>query len=193
MENRNVKSLQYEIICQVMSREGGYSDHASDSGGKTKYGITETLAKRHGFKGQMHEMPRTVALQIYQDEFWHPRLDDIAEISPILAAEIFDTTVNIGPKNAAKFVQRSLNVLNREETDFSDIKIDGVLGSKTVAALKTYLKVRRKRGEGAFLTAINCLQGAYYITLTEKRRKEENHLFGWLTHRIILQGNSYVA
>lgn len=31
--------------------EGGYSDHPYDPGGKTKYGITESTARSHGYKG----------------------------------------------------------------------------------------------------------------------------------------------
>lgn len=178
--------MKQTIIDQVIAREGGYSDNPDDSGGKTRYGITEALARRHGFKGAMHELPRAKAVEILAAEFWPASFDDLLALSAPLTAELFDTAVNLGPAHAGKFLQRALNVLNRSETDYPDLKVDGVIGTGTVSAVKTYLKVRRGRGQTALLTAVNSLQGAYYIQLCERRKKDETHLFGWLCHRIML-------
>ena len=178
--------MKQKIIDQVIAREGGYSDNPADSGGKTRYGITEALARKHGYDGAMHELPRARAVEILAAEFWPKSFDDILTLSPALVAELFDTAVNIGPAHAGKFLQRALNVLNRSETDYPDLKVDGVIGSDTVSALAAFLKLRRGRGQTALLTAVNSLQGAYYIQLCERRKKDETHLFGWLCHRITL-------
>jgi len=34
--------------------------------------------------------------------------------------------------------------------------------------------------------ALNCLQGAYYIELAERREKDERFVYGWLKNRVVL-------
>ena len=46
----------------LLEHEGGYSDHAADPGGKTRYGITEVVARSHGYRGDMRELPLDAAL-----------------------------------------------------------------------------------------------------------------------------------
>lgn len=179
-------ALKKQIIDQVIAREGGYSDSAHDAGGATKYGITQKTARRHGYKGAVQDLPRAAAVEIYALEYWPASYDALLTISPAVTAELFDAGVNCGVVNAGKFLQRSLNVLNRGGSDYGDLKIDGVAGSKTVAALDAYLTLRRVRGEHALQTAQNALQGAYYIRLCERRPSDEHHIFGWLLHRITL-------
>lgn len=45
--------------------EGGYSDHPSDRGGKTMFGITEAVARSYGYSGDMRSMPISTAKDIY--------------------------------------------------------------------------------------------------------------------------------
>ena len=175
-----------KIIAQVIAREAGFSDRKDDAGGKTKYGITEKVARKWGYEGQMHDLPYDTAMKIYEDLYWPKALDDILALSVPIAAELFDTGVNMGVGTAGKFLQRSLNVLNKLETLFDDVKVDGIVGPATVKALEAYLDKRRGRGETALLTALNCLQGARYVELTERRKSDEANLFGWLCHRIQL-------
>lgn len=178
--------MKFQIIDQVIAREGGFSDSAADSGGATRFGIIEKNARKHGYEGPMHSLPREKAVEIYLEDFWGDKFDEILEVSPAIVAELFDTGVNLGPARAGKFLQRSLNVLNRGGKDYADVKVDGDIGKNTVKALKAFLRIRRARGEAAMLKALNSLQGHHYISLTERRHKEEAHLFGWLGHRIVL-------
>jgi len=184
--SEETKSAIAKIIDNVILREGGYVDNPADSGGKTMYGITEKLARKHGFESPMHDLSRQWAIAIYTKEFWSVWLTPILEISPRIAAEVFDTSVNCGPKTAYKFLQRSLNVLNRGETDYDNLKVDGIIGQKTVLAVSAYFEARKMTGEKALLTALNGLQTAYYIGLCEKRPKDETFIYGWLNHRILL-------
>jgi len=32
--------------------------------------------------------------------------------------------------------------------------------------------------------ALNCLQGAFYVELAEKREKDERFVYGWLLNRV---------
>ena len=44
------------LIDALIEREGGYSNHPADRGGPTKFGITEAVARAHGFSGAMREL-----------------------------------------------------------------------------------------------------------------------------------------
>lgn len=48
-----------EALKHTLGIEGEYSDHPSDSGGKTRYGITEAKARAWGYDGPMSARPRT--------------------------------------------------------------------------------------------------------------------------------------
>lgn len=171
----------------LLGIEGGFADDPADSGGATRHGITEAVARAHGYTGPMRALPLDTAGRIYRTQYWElMRLDDIAALSTRVAVELFDTGVNAGVAVAAKFLQRSLNALNRLERDYPDVTVDGVLGPMTVSALRTYLSVRAVDGETVLLRALNSLQGVRYIELAERRRKDERFLFGWLRQRVVI-------
>ena len=176
------------IINSILVREGGFIDHPDDSGGPTNYGITQATARKYGFKGPIQDLNRTAAIEIYSDQYWPPALDQMVKLSPAIAAEFFDTSVNMGPKKAGVFLQDALNVLNRKETDYNDIAADGIVGSGTIAALGSFLSIRGSRGERALHKIMNGLQCHAYVQLAKKRKKDETHLFGWISHRIIFSG-----
>lgn len=165
--------------------EGGYSDNPSDSGGKTRYGITEEVARENGYSGQMSELPLSEAKRIYKLRYWDALdLDGIAVLSKRIALEMFDTAVNCGAEVAGTFLQRSLNVLNRMGQDYPDVKVDGDVGQRTVEAASAFLNRRAPSGEIVLLRALNSLQGARYIKLAEAREKDEAFVFGWLLRRV---------
>ena len=53
-----------KIIEGILGKEGGYVDHPSDKGGPTRWGITQTTARAHGYTGDMRNLPRETAKQI---------------------------------------------------------------------------------------------------------------------------------
>ncbi len=173
------------LLADLLAKEGGYVDHRDDRGGATNFGITESVARAAGWTGAMRDLPRELALAIYRRRYWTaPRFDAVAALSPAVAAELFDTGVNMGPGVAAGFLQRSLNVLNRKATDWDDVAMDRQIGPATLAALRRLIDVRGRAGEGALLKALNALQGARYIELAEGRAANESFLFGWLANRV---------
>jgi lysozyme family protein len=160
-----------ELIEDLIEREGGYSNHPADKGGPTRFGITEAVARAHGYRGAMAELPREEAAAIYRRLYWlRPRFDQLAERAPRVAAELFDTGVNMGPAVAATFLQRALTALNRGGKDYPDLTPDGRVGPATMAALDAFLEARgRKGGETVLLRALEALQGERYLRLAEKR------------------------
>ena len=134
----------------------------------------------------MRSLPRSEAAAIYRRLYWQrPRLDEVAKRSARLAAELFDTGVNMGPAVAVTFLQRALTALNRNGKDYADLTPDGRVGPTTLAALDTFLTVRgRSSGETVLLRALEALQGERYLRLAERRPANEAFLYGWLANRI---------
>lgn len=113
-----------QAFSELLEHEGGYSDHAADPGGKTRYGITEATARRVGYKGDMRELPMDLAQRIYREEYWTPmRCDDLPADVRYAA---FDAAVNSGVPQAKQWLQQAAGV-----------KADGVIGPVTLAAIST--------------------------------------------------------
>lgn len=174
-----------ELIGRLIGREGGYIDHPSDRGGETIWGITAAVARAFGYRGSMRAMPREEAARIYRERYWHaPGFDAVALRSELIAEELLDTGVNMGPAVAITFLQEALNGLNRQGRDYADIPIDGELGPKTLGALAVFLDGRGEAGLQVLLKALNVLQGARYFAISASRPANEDFLFGWLRTRI---------
>jgi hypothetical protein len=183
----------------LIEREGGYADHSADKGGATCFGITEAVARAHGYRGPMRQLPRQEAEAIYKRLYWlRPRFDEVARRSVPVAVELFDTGANMGPAIAATFLQRALTALNRNGKDYPDLVPDGRIGDHTLAALDAFLAIRggafdgrphpgqpgAASGETVLPRALEALQGERYLRLAERRPANEAFLYGWLVNRI---------
>ena len=106
----------------LLKHEGGYSDHPADPGGKTRFGITEAVAREVGYRGDMRELPLDLAKRIYRERYWNAvRADELPEA---VRYAVFDAAVNSGPRQAILWLQRAVGV-----------KDDGIIGPKTLAAV----------------------------------------------------------
>jgi lysozyme family protein len=175
-----------QLIDGVIDREGGFVSNPADNGGPTCFGITEAVARAHGYAGPMRQLPRAEAAAIYKRLYWlRPHFDEVGKRSPRIAAELFDTGVNMGPAVAATFLQRALTALNRNGKDYRDLVPDGRIGPATLSALDAFLALRgTSNGEIVLLRALEALQGERYLRLAERRPANEAFLYGWLTNRI---------
>jgi lysozyme family protein len=174
-----------EAVRDVLGNEGGYVFDPKDSGGETNWGITARVARAFGYMAPMRQMTREQAAEIYKARYWDTlRLDDVAAVAPRVAFELFDTAVNQGTDAAARYLQRSLNVLNNEGSFYGDTKVDGRVGSMTIAALREFINRRGTEGETVLLKGLNALQGAFYVELAERREKDERFVYGWLKNRL---------
>jgi lysozyme family protein len=108
----------------------------------------------------------------------------LERVAPKLAAEMFDTGVNMGTGTAIGFLQRALNALNRNGRDYPDISIDRKIGPETLRAVQAFLRCRGASAEPVLTKAIDALQGAHYVHLAESRPAQEAFLYGWLANRI---------
>lgn len=131
----------------LLGSEGGYSDHKADPGGRTMWGITERVARSHGFTGDMRTLTRDEAKRIYRADYWEPVRAD--ELPPQVRYDVFDGAVNSGVKQSVKWLQRAAGV-----TD------DGIIGPKTLAAVSAMTPERvAKRYNGHRLRFMKDLKG----------------------------------
>ena len=176
-----------KAIDDLIEREGEFSDHPSDKGGPTRWGITEAVARADGYLGPMKELPRDRAELIYKRKFIAaPGFDKVLQVSLQIGEEMIDTGVNMGETLPGPWLQRILNLLNQQARIFPDLVVDGQIGPATLAALRSVLKDRGRDGELVILRCLNCLQGARYFEITEKREKNEDFFFGWLRTRVTI-------
>lgn len=173
------------LLDDLLDREGGYSNHPADRGGPTNWGITQAVARTHGYSGTMQALSRNSAKEIYRDTYWKaPGFANVASVTAQVAAELFDTGVNMGTGVASGFLQRALNALNRNQQDYADLKIDRKIGPATIKALQAFCTIRGKKGATVLTKALDALQGERYIALAESRPANEAFLYGWLANRL---------
>lgn len=173
------------MIEATIGKEGGYSDHPSDTGGATMWGITERVARKHGYRGDMRRLPRATAVAIYRQ---HYAIDTgfaaVAQINAAIGEELFDTGVNMGPAYPALWFQEALNLFNAQGQLYPDIREDGDIGPATLAALRAYLGARGADAEPVMLKALNSAQGERYKLLARSRAANEDFAFGWFRTRV---------
>lgn len=165
-----------EIIDSTIKAEGGYVNDPADSGGATNYGITEKTARANGYQGDMRNLPLATARQIYRNEYLVK--PGFADFPSEVAAELFDTGVNMGPAKATEFLQRATNALSG-----SGLSVDGKMGPATKAAVRAYLS-SRSNAASILVKALNCLQGVRYIEIVEGKPSQRKFINGWLASRV---------
>jgi lysozyme family protein len=166
----------------------GYVNHPDDPGGETNYGITLATARGAGYGGPMREIPYSVVLSIYRMLYWD-RIhgDEIPDQE--IAEEMFDTAVNCGVGTVAKFLQRTLNVLNDKGMRYADLAVDGSIGPTTLGTLEKALSLASWY-RLCILRALDSLQCVRYIEIAERNPKFEVFMAGWLRNRVGLPGAS---
>ncbi len=158
-------------VKHTLESEGVFSDHPDDPGGATKFGITETVARKHGYTGDMVDLEVEFATHIYRLDYWDAlRLDEVQ--SKFVAAEVFDSGVNMSPLIAAEITQRSCRLLGRH-----NLKVDGLLGPKTLDAINSFLP----RYEAHLYHCLNGYQFMRYVELFEADPvKRRAFIKGWM-------------
>ena len=178
-------TLKEEIINGIIEIEGGYVNDSADSGGETNYGITKRVARAYGYRGKMRNLSKSKAFEIYSKLYWDKlRLDDIEELSPLIAEEMADTGVNMGTARAGRFLKRYYIVEYNRFALYWYLVVDGQPGKKTIKALRTYVKIRGDKGVLVLHRMLNGLQASFYVTLAERRVKDEKFMFGWFSNRV---------
>jgi len=159
---------------QTLGLEGGFSDDPDDKGGRTNYGITEAVFRdalnRMVISGvsDIKDLTTAQAKAIYKTDYWLKiRLNDVRDIS--IAAEIFDTAVNMGTTMAIKIAQRALNFLGER------LEVDGVPGPKTIDALNRW----SAKDARALFVCLNGYQFIRYVEIVTNNASQMKFSRGW--------------
>ncbi len=180
------------IIDDVIEREGPtFTNDPADSGGPTKYGVTLDAWREYvGPIAQVSDIENLTPQQAHEFFHWkyvkRPRLDEVVAISISLGARLVDAGVLCGPPIAIQLLQRSLNALNMNASKYPDVDVDALIGTETIAALRSYIEWRGDEGIKILLEAVECLLGARFIEIAERRPKDEKWLYGWLRNRVVI-------
>jgi len=94
----------FEVLIDV--NEGGYSNDPADPGGETMYGITKRVALKHGYTGEMKDLPLELAKSIARTEYWDAVGCDT--LPDKLDFQVFDCAYNSGPERAAELLGKAL-------------------------------------------------------------------------------------
>jgi lysozyme family protein len=106
----------------LIVHEGGFSDSKLDPGGKTKFGVTEAVARTAGYKGDMKDLTLNMAAEIAKHLYWEPvRAEELPEA---IRYAVFDCAYHSGVTQSVRFLQRSVK---------SDA--DGIIGPDTMAKI----------------------------------------------------------
>lgn len=155
-------------VKRIVNLEGGYVDHENDRGGKTKYGITERLARKYGYEGDMKNLAISEAKKIYKKAFWEKY--DLNKIEDDqLAGRVFSFGINAGMTRVIRKLQEGYNLL----TD-SNISEDGLIGPETLKAINSFNESDR------LIDVVKALQAEYYIDIVRNDSSQHVFLAGWL-------------
>lgn len=181
-------STDFEVGYNItMEHEGsGRSNRAVDRGGDTYRGITrKNFPKCEVWKiidsGAMDTKIKeldVIVKQFYYENFWNVVCRE--EFPLIINVELFDSAVNFGTGTVIKWLQRSLNILNRCHTNYTNMDVDGVLGATTIKIMNQYLAREKNDGPRLLHDILNLMQGSNYIRIVEGDETQEYNLRGWL-------------
>ena len=110
-----------ECFAALIAHEGGFADLENDPGGKTRFGVTEAVARAAGYGGDMRQLPLSLAKAIYRSQYWDAVRGD--ELPDGVRYYVFDAAAASGVRQSILWLQRALGVA-----------ADGVLGPVTIAA-----------------------------------------------------------
>ena len=162
------------IFEYILSVEGGYSNDKADKGGKTKYGIIEVEARKYGYKGDMKDLTKDIAEDIYKNKYYlSNNLDKIKDKR--VALSIADWTINSGSWGLKK-AQQAVNILKGDV-----LVVDGRIGEKSIEAINSV-------NPELFLTQYHELQRKFYKAIVDNNPSQSVFLKGWL-NRVIKKEN----
>jgi lysozyme family protein len=114
-------------LTELLKHEGGYVNHPSDPGGRTNLGVTQKVYEAWvGYpvtERIMRNLTPAHVRTLYLTKYWDRVKGD--ELPGGLDLSVFDFAVNAGPNRAKRYLQMLVGT-----------KPDGIIGSKTMQALK---------------------------------------------------------
>lgn len=153
-------------VTKVLDEEGIFSDHPSDTGGATRFGISQTFLDLINYPKTAFEITIEEAKDIYKKCYWIPIKGDEILIQNI-AEFMFDSAVQHGVKKAVFIVQDSLATFGIR------IKSDGAMGPKTLGFLNEI-------DEPSFLMVAKGKRFKFYDSIVSRNPEQKIFWKGWM-------------
>lgn len=169
--------------------EGAYANDKADHGGETYKGVSRRAHPTNeiwpvidihkndpDFPACLERIPGLQAgIELfYRQNYWNVHNLDLVTDQAIADA-LFDAAVNCGNETAVKWLQRVLNVTNLGGKRYPELITDGIIGSKCVDAINHHPYPE------LLLKGFNGLRIAYYISLAEKDKSQEQFIRSWFS------------
>ena len=135
-----------------------YSNHPSDPGGETAWGITIAVARKALYSAPMKAMREDEAKTIYFRNYW--RFGGVNDQR--VASKLFDMAVNMGVSRAVRIVQGLVGA-----------SVDGSWGPKTEAAVNA-------ANPDELLPALADACAEFYNGIVRAKPDQSVFLKGWL-------------
>jgi lysozyme family protein len=175
------------ILGALYANEGGYVNHPDDPGGATKYGVTEAVARKADYRGDMRDFPKHCSAEapvcadsIYIRQYFEgPGIMPLVSIEPAVADELVNTAANMGAPRPSRWFQQSLNEMG------VPVIVDGKIGPASIAA---YRVLQQTDGKVAacvqMLDKLDARQRAEYDRLVRVNPRLRKFYRGWVNNRI---------
>ena len=176
----------------VLGFEGGYVNDPNDKGGETNYGITASTLNSAKIKGWV---PSNITIQniklehvktIYKKGYWDVvKADGLPDPLNLI---LFDAAVNHGPSTAVKLLQESLNSILKVG---SNLVVDGIIGPKTLAAVKDVISMDHNMWlQPNSLVRYLCIdvlmnRVELYTSIITNNKSQEKFFKGWIVNRVV--------
>lgn len=134
-------------------------------------GFPTNLASDEELECQTQKFYKTTCWDVFQLDVYP---------SQGIAGELFTTSVSMEPRAAINFLQRSLNVLNRNEELWPDVQISSEYDQFTHNAIMMFFTRVPRSKWNYLLICLNALQGTKYIEVAEKDPTQQRYMYRWL-------------
>lgn len=168
-------------LAWVVEREGfgEYVNHPADRGGPTRWGVTERVARAHGYTGDMRSYPYEMAEEVFRVDYWNPLALKYLPHHGV-ARYIFDMSVNHGPQGAkggaTRIVQRAVNTVRQFDSPGYQVKVDGWWGPATLTAVKSLAHNYPE----SLLAAMKHSRFTVFDRLARRRPSQRSFWKGWI-------------
>lgn len=168
-------------INHVLKQEGYWVCDKDDIGGETYRGISRKAhpnwpgwkivdAHKPLKKNQKIDDPELEAniIEFYYEKYYAPSKAHLIN-NNVIAAHVFDHSVNAGIKAGAKILQKAINAVTHK-----GIAVDGIIGNITLSFANNAAYSDRIAKE------IASQRNAFYTNIVEKNKTQAKFLNGWL-------------
>ena len=143
-------------LAYLLPDEGGASNNAADTGGKTLWGLEASELPEFGYN--IATLTVAQASDVYQKKYWLWGGVNSQQV----ASKLFDLGVNVYPPHVVQWCQKATGAT-----------VDGVLGPNTLAAINA-------ANSDDLLQSIVQQAIDYYFAIVASRPSQATFLHGWM-------------